>query len=117
MSERTAELFVDPACPFAWMTSRWLHHAAEVRAFTPRFSVMSLAVLNEGRELDPGYRRSIDDPGVRPVSRSPSTRPRGMTPSPAGTPPGASASMSVMTRRIAAVWPSWRSPMPSCPPR
>ena len=61
MSERTAELFVDPACPFAWMTSRWLHHAAEVRAFTPRFSVMSLAVLNEGRELDPGYRRSIDD--------------------------------------------------------
>ncbi|QNN83210.1 disulfide bond formation protein DsbA [Brachybacterium sp. Z12] len=61
MSERTAELFVDPACPFAWMTSRWLMHASEVRAFTPRFSVMSLAVLNEGRDLDPGYRRSIDD--------------------------------------------------------
>lgn len=61
MSERTAELFVDPACPFAWMTSRWLHHAAEVRTFTPRFSVMSLSVLNEGRDLDPGYRRSIDD--------------------------------------------------------
>lgn len=61
MSERTAELFVDPACPFAWMTSRWLMHAAEVRTFTPRFSVMSLAVLNEGRDLDPGYRRSIDD--------------------------------------------------------
>ena len=61
MSERTAELFVDPACPFAWMASRWLHHAAEVRTFTPRFSVMSLSVLNEGRDLDPGYRRSIDD--------------------------------------------------------
>src|SRR5690625_6644297 len=61
MSERTVELFVDPACPFAWMTSRWLGHATEVREFTPRFSVMSLAVLNEGRDLDPGYRRSIDD--------------------------------------------------------
>lgn len=61
MSERTVELFVDPTCPFAWMTSRWLGHATEVREFTPRFSVMSLAVLNEGRDLDPGYRRSIDD--------------------------------------------------------
>src|SRR5699024_11884760 len=61
MSERTVELFVDPACPFAWMTSRWLGHATEVREFIPRFSVMSLAVLNEGRDLDPGYLRSIDD--------------------------------------------------------
>lgn len=58
---RTVELFVDPACPFAWMTSRWLGHAAEVREFTPRFSVMSLAVLNEGRDLDPDYRRTTDE--------------------------------------------------------
>ena len=61
MSERTVELFVDPACPFAWMTSRWLGHATEVRQFTPRFSVMSLAVLNEGRDLDPDYRRTTDE--------------------------------------------------------
>ena len=61
MSERTVELFVDPACPFAWMTSRWLGHASEVRQFTPRFSVMSLAVLNEGRDLDPDYRRTTDE--------------------------------------------------------
>ncbi|MGO1481761.1 mycothiol-dependent nitroreductase Rv2466c family protein [Brachybacterium sp. AOP42-C2-15] len=60
MSERTVELFVDPACPFAWMTSRWLGHAAEVRDITPRYSVMSLAVLNEGRDLDADYRRSTD---------------------------------------------------------
>ncbi|WP_114854976.1 disulfide bond formation protein DsbA [Brachybacterium sp. YJGR34] len=65
MSDRTVELFVDPACPYAWMTSRWLHHAAEVREVTLRFSVMSLFVLNEGRELDPDYRRSIDkSPGA-----------------------------------------------------
>ena len=61
MSRRPVELSVAPACPFAWMTSRWLGHAAEVREFTPRFSVMSLAVLNEGRDLDSDYRRSIDD--------------------------------------------------------
>ena len=58
--EPTVELFVDPACPFAWMTSRWLLHAAQVREIAPRFRVMSLAVLNEGRDLDPDYRRSTD---------------------------------------------------------
>jgi hypothetical protein len=60
LSDRTVELFVDPACPFAWMTSRWLLEAAKVRDITPTFSVMSLYVLNEGRELDPDYRRSTD---------------------------------------------------------
>ena len=54
MSARRVELFVDPVCPFAWMTSRWLLHAAEVREIAPTYSVMSLSVLNEGRELDPG---------------------------------------------------------------
>ncbi|GLI31882.1 MULTISPECIES: disulfide bond formation protein DsbA [Brachybacterium] len=61
MSARRVELFVDPVCPFAWMTSRWLLHAAEVREIEPVYSVMSLSVLNEGRELDPGYRAMLDD--------------------------------------------------------
>jgi len=61
MSARTVELFVDPVCPFAWMTSRWLLHAAEVREFTPKFSVMSLSVLNEGADIDAGYRAMLDD--------------------------------------------------------
>lgn len=61
MSVRPVELFVDPVCPFAWMTSRWLLHAAEVREIAPTYSVMSLSVLNEGRDLDPGYRAMLDD--------------------------------------------------------
>ena len=61
MTARTVELFVDPVCPFAWMTSRWLLQAAEVREIQPLFSVMSLSVLNEGRDLEPGYRASMDD--------------------------------------------------------
>lgn len=61
MTARTVELFVDPVCPFAWMTSRWLLHAAEVREITPKYSVMSLSVLNEGAELDSGYRAMLDD--------------------------------------------------------
>ncbi|WP_394214413.1 disulfide bond formation protein DsbA [Brachybacterium vulturis] len=61
MSVRTVELFVDPVCPYAWMTSRWLLHAAEVREIAPKYSVMSLSVLNEGAELDAGYRAMLDD--------------------------------------------------------
>jgi len=61
LTTRTVELFVDPVCPFAWMTSRWLLQAAAVRDITPKYSVMSLSVLNEGRDLDPGYRAMLDD--------------------------------------------------------
>ena len=55
-----AEMFFDPACPWAWMTSRWLLEAAQVRDLEITFSVMSLSVLNEGRDLDEGYRAMLD---------------------------------------------------------
>jgi len=49
------DIWVDPLCPWAWVTSRWLLHAAEVRDLNVHFHVMSLAVLNEGRELSAEY--------------------------------------------------------------
>ncbi len=49
------DLWVDPACRWAWITSRWLLEAATVRDIDVRFHVMSLAVLNEGREPSPDY--------------------------------------------------------------
>jgi 2-hydroxychromene-2-carboxylate isomerase len=49
------DLWVDPACPWAWLTSRWLLEAAKVRELNVRFHVMSLAVLNEDRELSEEY--------------------------------------------------------------
>ena len=55
-----AKFWFDPACPWAWMTSRWILDVKSQRDIEVEWNIFSLAVLNEGKELSPEYRARTD---------------------------------------------------------
>jgi 2-hydroxychromene-2-carboxylate isomerase len=56
----TADFWFDPLCPWAWITSRWILNASEVRPIEVKWHVMSLAYLNSDKDdLPEEYRKLL----------------------------------------------------------
>ena len=58
---KTVDFYLDPGCPWTWLTSRWLVDVAEERDLQVRWRPFSLGLLNAGRPVPPQF----DTPAFR----------------------------------------------------
>jgi 2-hydroxychromene-2-carboxylate isomerase len=53
------EFWFDPTCPFTWRTSRWARDLERAGLATVEWKVMSLGILNEGKDIPEQYREGM----------------------------------------------------------
>ncbi|HUC05028.1 MAG TPA: disulfide bond formation protein DsbA, partial [Acidimicrobiales bacterium] len=63
----TAHFWFDPLCPWAWITSRWMLEVEKVRDVRTQWHVMSLTLLNSGREGLSDEYRALMEKALGPV--------------------------------------------------
>jgi hypothetical protein len=56
-----AGFWFDPKCPFAWITSRWILEVEKVRDISVTWHIMSLAYLNQDKDIPQAYRDLLAD--------------------------------------------------------
>ena len=54
-----ADFWFDPACPFAWISSRWMLEVEKVRDVSVTWHIMSLAYLNQDKDVSDEYREFL----------------------------------------------------------
>lgn len=54
------DLYLDPTCPFSWVTARWLLDAAPSAGASVTLRQMNLAVLNEGQDADEEHQHMME---------------------------------------------------------